>query len=166
MAIHYRVLITTGDLILAQHDQTVYRSFKRARIAQQKAKKALEAGSNQDAILTAHPSKKDAQNITNLLTVKEGDSEPMMLTEDQISYFISSADAMKRRNPRFMNARCRETMRAEFNDIALFGFDSLNRAIKANLYVDISCRWNRSTAPIYIHGRKSNKKVLAKALTA
>ena len=85
------------------------------------------------------------------------------LTKEQINLFISEMEQMKKMNPHFMCASDRKRAYSRF-DMILEGVDQIGRKIKAKLYCDISCRWNRSTAPIYINGKKSNIRGLKKSL--
>ena len=85
------------------------------------------------------------------------------LTNEEINLFISEMQQMKKTNARFLSASGRKQAHARF-DLSLEGVDHLGREIKAKLYCDISCRFNRSTAPIFIDGKKSNIKGLKKSL--
>lgn len=85
------------------------------------------------------------------------------LTNEEIEFFISEMQQMKRTNPHFLNASQRKQAHNRF-DLTLEGIDYLGREIKAKLYCDISCRFNRSTAPIFIDGKKSNIRGLKKSL--
>ena len=85
------------------------------------------------------------------------------LTTTQINLFISEMEQMKSINARYTNASDRKRAHKRF-DLSLEGVDPLGREIIAHLNCDISCRWNRSPAPIWINGKKSNVRGLKKAL--
>ena len=85
------------------------------------------------------------------------------LTNKEINFFISEMEQMKMKNPHFLSASQRKQAHNRFN-LTLEGIDHLGREIKAKLYCDISCRFNRSSAPIFINGKKSNIRGLKKSL--
>jgi hypothetical protein len=86
------------------------------------------------------------------------------LTNQQINLFISEMQLMKRLNANYMSASDRKRAHARFT-MTLEGVDANGREINARLYCDISCRYNRSTAPIFINGKKSNIRGLKNSLT-
>lgn len=86
-----------------------------------------------------------------------------LLTNEEINFFISEMEQMKSINANFLHASQRKQAHTRFN-LSLEGVDTLGRVINAKLCCDISCKWNRSTAPIYINGKKSNIRGLKKSL--
>ena len=140
--IHYRV--QTEEAL----NPTIYRSFKSASSFAKK----------QNGEVIAYADKQSAMINENPLLVK---SEPKGILKTHIRAFVQDMNEMKRKHPSYMNAAARRKAEAMYNTV-LLGFDTLGRAIDARLICDISCRWNRSKAPIFINGKKSNVKGLTK----
>ena len=140
--IHYRV--QTEETLNAK----IYRSYKSASSFAKK----------QNGEVIAYADKQSAASNQNALLVK---SEPVNVSDKMIQEFVKDMNDMKRKHPSYMNAADRRKAEAMY-DTVLLGFDSNGRAIDAKLICDISCRWNRSKAPIFVNGKKSNVKGLTK----
>tara|TARA_Y100001973_G_C5204118_1_gene340134 strand:+ start:1257 stop:1697 length:441 start_codon:yes stop_codon:yes gene_type:complete len=141
--IHYRV--QTEEAL----NPTIYRSYK----------SASSFAKRQNGEVIAYADRQSAKNNQgNTLIVK---SEPVNVTNKMIQAFVKDMNDMKRKHPSYMNAADRKKAEAMYVAV-LLGFDSNGRAIDAKLICDISCRWNRSKAPIFVNGKKSNVKGLTK----
>ena len=141
--IHYRVQTETLN-------PTIYRSFKSASSFAKRKKGEV----------IAYADKLSAELHYNPLMVK---IEPRGILSIHIRAFVQQMKEMKSKHPSYMNAADRRKAEAMY-DTVLLGFDTLGHAIDARLICDISCRWNRSKAPIFINGKKSNVKGLTKLI--
>ena len=147
--IHYR-LINPDD---SPASETVYRSLKRARKACGELTRIYAYSSRAQAVRRSSPALR-VRNVT-----------PVMITSKAVANFIDHHEKAKALNPKYppRDASSRRRLEAEY-DWDLFGFDELGRAVEAQMYMNVSCRWTRYSCPIEINGKRSNVTGLKKAL--
>ena len=89
--------------------------------------------------------------------------EPKYLEVDDLRNFVASMREAKNINPLRCDSQKRQWYRDLYYDnIYIYGFDAYGRAISARIYFDLSSKFNRTKAPIYINNKKSNSKGLLK----
>tara|TARA_Y100001972_G_C7541729_1_gene272557 strand:+ start:153 stop:596 length:444 start_codon:yes stop_codon:yes gene_type:complete len=147
MAIHYRVI--SSDI----YQSKIYRSLNSAR---------KDCAPDQKVI--AFQSRKDALNMSDIhLHVRSCDQAPELIANYQINRFEDWHLDAKGLNPKYppRGASDRRRLEEKYN-WRLFGFDTDGRAIDAEMWMSVSCRWIRYKCPIWINNKKSNIKGLMK----
>lgn len=146
--IHYRLLDASG----APVSDTIYRSLKRARAAVSDGLK-LWAFASRPAALAMSPARLDCSH----------GPDPVELIRGDVAGFINAhALAKSSFHPKYppSHASSRRALEKRFS-AELFGFLE-GVSIVAHQEMSCSCRWVRYSCPIWINGRKSNIRGLAK----
>ena len=132
----------------------LYRSFKTAT----KARKKYNA-----CVLVAFASRDNALTFTNPLYIT--DEAPRLITKKELAWFADMHREAKQIHPSWYKSS-RERVKAEekFNAY-LFGFDEDGRSILARQYMNLSRKWCRYSAPIFINGKKATINTLIKTIT-
>ena len=147
--IHYRLLDASG----APVSDTVYRSLKRARAAVSEGLK-LWAFASRSAAVAMSPARLEMHAYA---------STPRALTAQDVSQFINAHELAKSSyHPKYppSHASSRRALEQRFS-AELFGFVG-GVSIVAHQEMSCSCKWVRYSCPIWINGRKSNIRGLAK----
>ena len=149
--IHYRLLDASG----APVSDTIYRSIERARRA-----RACPVQ------IVAFRSRSEAHALSSVrlgVSDYEGSPPPCILSAQDVAEFIAAHELAKSSfHPKYppSHASTRRALEQRFS-ARLFGFID-GAAVDCAQMMNVSCKWVRYSCPIWINGRPSNIRGLAK----
>lgn len=149
--IHYRLLDASG----APVSDTIYRSIERARRAR--------VCPVQIVAFRSHSEARALSSVRLGVSDYEGSPAPRVLTAQDVADFIAAHELAKSSfHPKYppSHASARRALEERFN-ARLFGFIG-DASVDCVQMMNVSCKWARYSCPIWINGRPSNVKGLAK----
>ena len=157
--IHYRISINHDNQLTSK----IYRSFKSVCKENRLLNGSIYAYSCYHDARTCQTENRLNLKYESPFLGSVTPLEPKYLEVDDLRNFVASMREAKNINPLRCDSRKRQWYRDLYYDnIYIYGFDAYGRAISARIYFDLSSKFNRTKAPIYINNKKSNRKGLLK----